>query len=170
MPITQNRMLALISAAQDFQQAWRKAQDQFDLITARNQAGEITLEDAWNETGLLMASQLQLEHPIQSNVTIATEVKHFQHARSRNIKTARWQRERRHGKQGHGQTQPPAQPQPAPLQVIDPDQDLVGSELILDPDLDEPGYLPAQDEDDLLSRLSPEARARIEAELRRGED
>lgn len=164
MPITQDRMLALISAAQDFQQAWKRAQYQFNQITARFQAGELTLEEAWNETGLLMSSQLQLDAPIQSNVTIATEVKHFQHAKARNIKTARWQRERR----GRGQCSPASPVKPRT--VIDPDVGLSEQDLDLDPqDSQDPqdsiDYTPAQSEEDLLARLDPEARARIEAEL-----
>lgn len=127
MPITQSRMLALIDAAQDYQQAWRKI---VNFFNSREQAiglGQTTHERAWNELYLHIQSTMALERPITTTETIARETEHFRHASKRNKRSAAWQRKKRDQQDGEGQSRPA---QPRPTQSTDEDQ--IQADTVLD--------------------------------------
>lgn len=95
MPITQNRILALIDAARDYQQAWRKAVQFFAGQASAIQAGLTTHEQAWAQLAIIMQSHIALESPITTTETLARETEHFRTAFKKNIQSAKWQRTKR---------------------------------------------------------------------------
>lgn len=95
MPITQNRMLDLIEAAQDYRQAWTNGVNQFAKEQSNIEAGLETYEQAWFNLGLLLRSVTALQNPIKTTETIAKEIEHFRISYRKNITSANWQRAKR---------------------------------------------------------------------------
>ena len=97
MPITQERMLALIYAAADFEQAYEKFR-QFTILQNQHvKAGRVSAETAIQ----LCADAVELHHflvrPVESQLTIRQEAKHFTASKQRENarRAARQARQRR---------------------------------------------------------------------------
>ncbi len=97
MPITQDRMLALLEAADDYRNAWDRAQNYMNGLDEALASSRMTVEQAWSEARLLLKSTLQLNTPIKTTETLIKEITHFKAFKKRNIKAAQWQREKRDG-------------------------------------------------------------------------
>lgn len=107
MPITQPRMIALINAAADFQQA---AESIIGAITdeSRNvKAGRLTAEEALYNLNLL-SLRLTLKNPERSFTTLAIESDHFRKNHRRNTRATERKAERRAGLPGRQQSHDPA--------------------------------------------------------------
>jgi hypothetical protein len=87
MPITQNRMLALISACQDYQQALLELGQR--LITALGEGTPETLEP------LAEQPQLLLRRPVETTTTLRLEIAHFKRNERRNVRIAEKMRRKR---------------------------------------------------------------------------
>ncbi len=98
MPISQARMLALVAAAEDYEQAWMKVRRAYMQIAENIQTRKTTLEQAWPELDFMFTSQLFLADPENTFKTIARESAHFKATAKRNEKSAQWQREKRAGR------------------------------------------------------------------------
>lgn len=209
MPITQDRMLSLLGAAQDYQNTMERLFALGQETRARVESKEISLEEGFNLLCLTVRPELMLQFPYESPMVIKTESIHFAQNYKRNRNKALKLRENRqaaqlglpkpyrgdgreHGKRG-GRTggdrkqflvaQPqvsrsteigkPSMEHTASTARISPVPSLhstdhlqVAAESDLDFDLQPQTYTAAESEMDLLSRLEPEARAQIEAEIR----
>ena len=97
MAITQDRMIALLDAAQDYQHAWKAAQTAFNGLHAAVERGTMTVEQAWAQSVMIMQSSLQLRSPIQTTETLTRETTHFKLMYRRNQNSAEWQRAVRAG-------------------------------------------------------------------------
>lgn len=95
MPITQSRMLDLLHAAQDFQQAF---DDMFRYIGQQRERVEqqqITKEQAFDNLAFQVKPEYMLSRPMESPVTVLLETKHFSMFARKNEKSAKWQRSKR---------------------------------------------------------------------------
>lgn len=153
MPITQTRMIALIDAARDYQQAWERAQEAFQLLNSAVNDGITTHQQAWYQVENLLTSSLRLVSPITTTKTLEREITHFRLMKKRNENSAKWQRKARaeHGAdpQDTQATDRPAKPKPAPATITPPPQ-TDENEIPLN-------YIPKE--------LSPERRAAIDLEM-----
>ena len=91
-------MLALVAAADDYEQAWMKVRRAYSQIAENIQTGRTSLEQAWPELDFMFTSQLFLSDPESTLKTIARETAHFKASAKRNEKSAQWQREKRAGR------------------------------------------------------------------------
>ena len=84
MPITQDRMLALIAAGEDYQQALAQAREL--ITTNRNRVldGQISPQDAINLLSQFIVPELLLKSPSRSESTLYIERKHFNSNAARN--------------------------------------------------------------------------------------
>lgn len=134
MPITQDRMLALIDAADDYKYALEGLVAQIEAIRAARASGQDYREPL---AFLLQSPRIasMLHDPVATATTLATERAHFKAARGRNIRHAEYLRRKRTSdsaaimtdeqaadyealtgvKPGQPATQPPLRP--APLSV-----------------------------------------------------
>lgn len=95
MAITQARMLSLLAAAQDFQQALAKITDQCDVIRAQLTSGLITEAEALEQFKLHTIPMLALQFPMESPAIIKLETAHFAREARRNERKAEKARENR---------------------------------------------------------------------------
>jgi hypothetical protein len=84
MPITQDRMLALIAAAQDYKQAFRKMEEQ---ITRGAQKVSLGAADPTSEFMLLEGLLSAYAPHHKSGELIVSEALHFKHVAKRNERT-----------------------------------------------------------------------------------
>lgn len=94
MPITQERMLSLIAAADDFARALRTSHNELVAAYERATAGADPLEELRTLT-MILSPNLLLHQPTSSIVAIETERKHFATVQGRNRASANWQRRKR---------------------------------------------------------------------------
>ncbi len=97
MPITQSRMLSLISASEDYQQALNAVKADAVTLWHNVQTGALTHEDALSQLVLdCQQIHLRLKFPIESVATIADEKSHFRSTARRNeLSAKRAERKRR---------------------------------------------------------------------------
>lgn len=144
MPITQDRMLALLAAAQDYQQAWDRAEAFAQTVQRSLDERRITTQEACAQLLLVLTSQMQLQRPTMTATTIAEERIHFRIFKQRNIRAAERQRLRRGGTQAHINS------------YLEADRAEVAAETEVT--LEMPEY-------EIGDRLTAEEKARIEREL-----
>lgn len=142
MPIAQSRMLALIAAAEDYEQAWIKVRNAYNNIAENINAGILTIEQAWPELDFMFTSQLFLSDPEGTLKTIARESAHFKATSKRNQKSAQWQREKRNGRQPRTPAEVKARVQQAhlarALKITNTDEAQVNSDSDLEFEPSEP--------------------------------
>lgn len=129
MPITQDRMLALIDAADDYRYALEGLIEQIETIRAAKAANQDYREAI---AFLLQPPRIasMLHDPVRTATTLATERAHFKAAKNRNIRHADYLRRKRAGDSAAIMTDdqaafyaeltgtaPPAQPIPQPRQA-----------------------------------------------------
>jgi hypothetical protein len=95
MPITQPRMIALLNAAIDYQQAFDAAVQFLQRELQRAERGQLTWEEAARNMELMVKHTGMLTHPIQSYSIIQVERAHWRSHARRNINAAERQREKR---------------------------------------------------------------------------
>lgn len=105
MPITQPRMIALLNAAIDYQQAFDAAVGLLERELQRAISGQLTWEGAARNMELLVKHQGMLTHPIQSYSIIQVERAHWRSHARRNINAAQRQAQKR-ASQGGGVKRP----------------------------------------------------------------
>src|SRR5258708_19099946 len=95
MPITQDRMIALLNAGIDYQQAFDRSIEILKEEFEKGENGEITWEQAaWNMHILVSPTGL-LAKPIQSYSIIQVERAHWRSNARRNINAAKRQEQKR---------------------------------------------------------------------------
>lgn len=95
MPITQPRMIALLNAAIDYQQAFDAAVGLLERELQRAIDGKLTWEGAARNMELMVKHQGMLTHPIQSYSIIQVERAHWRSHARRNINAANRQAQKR---------------------------------------------------------------------------
>lgn len=96
MPISQDRMIALIRATQDYSNAVNFLISIIQSNTQRAASGEITAEKALFENiNMHTRVELLLHEPIQSSSTLTREAHHFKLTAKRNIRMAARARRKR---------------------------------------------------------------------------
>jgi len=95
MPITEPRMLALISAGQDYQVALRATIAQISRERANVRAGLYDEAGAFRNIESMISELALLAQPITSVTTLALEAAHFHASAGRNRASRNWQRKRR---------------------------------------------------------------------------
>lgn len=95
MPILQSRMISVIEAGRDYQQALTKAIDQAERLASQVKGHSISPEDGfWRLYGLLNVFTL-MNYPMDSNTTLELEHKHFRKAaRANALRALKKQQER----------------------------------------------------------------------------
>ncbi len=88
MPITQNRMLLLLKAAQDYQQALESVIENLNQQSHMVSTGQRTLESAWELAVIGINPIILLSDPVQSAKTIMAEAIHFNANHAQNVKKA----------------------------------------------------------------------------------
>jgi hypothetical protein len=88
MPITQSRMIALINAAHDFEQALDKAKHMTNSYWQMAHSGSMSWQEAFTLANTALSTDQYLQTPIQSGQTIAVERSHFKSAAKRNDRAA----------------------------------------------------------------------------------
>lgn len=174
MPITQNRMLALLDAAQDYQHGWKRAQAFYLGIREAVAQQRMTQDAGWEQLETLLNSTLQLRTPIQTTETLTRETTHFRLTRKRNEDAARWAREKREGRPPKAQKRTKEQRKHSlenenRFQNTDHLQVQSDSELVFDeaPAVETEiatGYIPKELDPDTKARIEQETRLRHEQE------
>lgn len=95
MPITQDRMLALIAAADDFARALRTAYAEVIHANERVRTAHADPAEELNNLTMLLSPNMLLHNPVDSQLAIEHERKHFKTVRGRNRASANWQRRKR---------------------------------------------------------------------------
>lgn len=95
MPITQARMISLIGAAQDYQQALARLAERIEQYGLDTERGTISHRQALEILRLESQPHLVLSFPLESPVIIGTEAKHFKLNGRRNARKAANLRENR---------------------------------------------------------------------------
>ncbi len=95
MPITQSRMIALVSAAQDYKQALDQVCGFITKQHERHTAGQITSDQACELLFSSANAMFLLAQPIESALAIVAEAKHFRVNSRRNERKAEKARENR---------------------------------------------------------------------------
>lgn len=95
MPITQSRMLSLLAAARDYQQALARVTDYIDQSINDISRGRKTPEQALNSILANSRPGLLLMHPTESPTVLQLETVHFTRERKRNERKAEKARENR---------------------------------------------------------------------------
>ena len=144
MPITQERMLALIESARAFESATDKliaiieAEFHATRYKQRNPAAALEqIKLAANKNDLLFP------HAVAATATLAVEAAHFKTARARNDAQRRWQERRRNGEIVSAAPRPRSAPKAKP------------KPLLLHDDASQPAvaYTNARDDSDLEAKL-----------------
>lgn len=95
MPITQARMLSLLAAAQDYQQAFQTIMEKAEHIRSYLLARQITPEQACEQYEKATLPLLLLQYPYDSPVVLRFESLHFAKEKKRNDRKAAKARENR---------------------------------------------------------------------------
>ena len=95
MPISQDRMIALISAAQDYQRAIDRMENILSQNLSRISRGELSTEDFLSNLPVLLSSSALLDNLPLSLKTIALEAAHFKRVQQRNLRSAHRQSKKR---------------------------------------------------------------------------
>lgn len=95
MPITQDRMIALISAARDYKQALTRVTTAISNASTRVSLGQSSLQEAFGEICNYEQIVLLLQDPLNSPSVIEIEAAYFKRNARRNIAAAKWQAEDR---------------------------------------------------------------------------
>lgn len=112
MPITQSRMLALIRAGQDYQQALAQLTEFIRAEHQRVQNSQLEASAALASIYMVANGEMGLATPTTSAVTLAVEAKHFRdHQRGNNRRKQR--QEARRGTSGGGNAPSTMAPAPA---------------------------------------------------------
>lgn len=88
MPITQDRMVLLLKAAQDYQQGLETIIESFNQQAHMVSTGQRDLQSAWELAQISVNPLLLLSNPIQSAKTIMAESIHFNSHHAQNVKKA----------------------------------------------------------------------------------
>lgn len=96
MPITQQRMIELIHAGEDFQQALTLAESLVQSAYSRASSGQTTHQAELDQLGAQIVASLLLRDPIDSASALAVEASHFRRVQKHNSRAARQQRLKRH--------------------------------------------------------------------------
>lgn len=83
MAITQDRMLKLLAAAEDFDQALRGAREIVDKELKNEAEGRVSAKEALQNIDLLFSRAYLLERPEESFAALVREKTHFSKARIR---------------------------------------------------------------------------------------
>lgn len=95
MPITQARMLSVLAAARDYQQALNRVGDYIEQSLLEHEKGRLTIEQCITRILTHSRPSLLLAHPEQSYEVISKETAHFSRERRRNERKAEKLREDR---------------------------------------------------------------------------
>lgn len=95
MPITQDRMLELISAAQDYKQAFERLIDAIAVYSHDAESGKKTHETALQLIAVTANASIMLRDVVTSSQTIIAETLHFKMNKKRNARKADRAREQR---------------------------------------------------------------------------
>lgn len=93
MPITQSRMLSLIGAALDYQQAMDRFFELAQTLRADVQSGGKTEAEAFNILAINLRPELLLNYPLDSPLVIRLEQEHYRRESRRNARKAQKARE-----------------------------------------------------------------------------
>lgn len=104
MPITQQRMINLINAASDYEQAFNQAVSIISRINKQARDNQLSIPEALLEIDQAIRHVGLLVHPIDSSKIIALERAHFKSVARTNDKAANKQ-ERKRRAEGRGQRQ-----------------------------------------------------------------
>lgn len=105
MPITQDRMLSLLAAAQDYQDAMNRFFALAESTRLQVEVGSLTLDQGFTTLAISLRPELMLQFPFQSPTVIRLEVAHFTRERKRNERKAEKARENREADR-HGLPRP----------------------------------------------------------------
>lgn len=83
MPITEDRMLALLAAGEDLQQALEASEQSLRQVASEAEGGMLSAGEALAQA-LLLVGRARLRQPIESSLVLAVERQHFQLVRGRN--------------------------------------------------------------------------------------
>lgn len=114
MPITQSRMIALITAAENILAG---LEESMTMVKACLREAERT-GDAMRELRILANNidpRFMVRNPIETLTLLAVEKRHFQINRSRNEAAARWHAKQRHGSAGGTSRLPKSGPSAGPI-------------------------------------------------------
>lgn len=95
MPITQDRMIAVLNAAQDYEQALQRAVALIRTHAQQAKDGVITWQEAMENTVMLVSAQALLTRTITTNKTLGAERQHFKAFARRNERSAKRMKEKR---------------------------------------------------------------------------
>lgn len=95
MPITQDRMLSLIGAAQDYEQALTGLVETINSFHTRALRGELSVEDALSSLAANSHPGMLLKYPLDTPVVLRIEATHFAREKRRNARKAEKLRENR---------------------------------------------------------------------------
>jgi hypothetical protein len=95
MPITQDRVIAILNAAQDYEQALSRAVGLIRTHAQQAKDGVITWQEAMETTMMLVSAGALLTRSITTNKTLAAERQHFKDFARRNERSARRMAEKR---------------------------------------------------------------------------
>lgn len=95
MPITQDRMIALINAGLDFEQAVATAAGVVAKAVAEFKGGIISAEQALGDIEIRVTRNVLLQQEARSLATLMAERQHFKSNASRNRANAKWQAKKR---------------------------------------------------------------------------
>lgn len=84
MPITQSRMLELLDAAHDYQQALQQVAEFVEQQQRHVEAGRITPEQAYQQIAIAVQPSFLLQEPVLSPTILILEAKHFKAFRKKN--------------------------------------------------------------------------------------
>lgn len=109
MPISQQRMLRLIAAAEDFEAGLQRASQIVDREAALAKQGHQTAATALFNISLLVQRDLLLSHPVETAVALASEKQHFSGGKVRdNEREAARAKRRREARQPPAEVGPPS--------------------------------------------------------------
>lgn len=95
MPITQSRMISLINAALDYQQAFSRAKECIAREHSYATSGVISPEGALHNIESFVQEIGMLSHPVESPLIIASERRHFRANAAKNRASRKWQEKHR---------------------------------------------------------------------------
>jgi hypothetical protein len=133
MPITQDRMIALIDAALDFKHAASAICESIIAAGRAAERGEMTYQEAFNLVAT--AARLDVLCQAESAITIAIEARHFKLKREYNIKN-RDRVDRWRTKQGQKQSSAPKSLIPHEAHLTPPSQHVALTQAELPPPAD----------------------------------
>ena len=104
MPIKQERMIALIRAGEDFQQALRKLRAMIVSASTSAAGGGLPPATALQNLEIMSQEAMLMDNPVESVLTLREESQHFAKRAARNSRDAAKQRRKRAGAQHMGVT------------------------------------------------------------------